>query len=175
MKSLEHIQKLSKMGLILSRIKFIFCFIGIVGCLIGLISIPFGSGSSIKIGNIVLHGLMDTQAGFNLKSIGTTLVAWLVICIDGAITAWFAQSYFSKELMDGTPFTRRGAFELKRLGILVIVVSLGTSMLAKNENSVILGILFIVVSLLCNYGAEQFEKEKEEHLPYGYDIMDKKD
>ena len=182
MKSLAHIQKLSKMGLIFSKIKFIFCCIGIIGCLTGLISISLGIGSSIKIGNIVLHGFLNTETGTDMKSIGMALTIWLVICVGEGITAWYAKQYFSKELADGTPFTKSGARELKRLGILVITVSLGTSILAEiirevlievfhitanttpeigTEGSVILGIAFITVSLLCNYGAEQFEKGEE--------------
>ena len=170
--------------MIFSKIKFVFCCIGIIGCLTGLISISLGIGSSIKIGNIILHGFLNTETGTDMKSIGTALTIWLVICMGGGIKAWYAKQYFSKELADGRPFTKRGARELKRLGTLVITVSLGTSMLAEiicevlievlhitanttpeiwdgNGSSVILGIAFIIVSLLCSYGAEQFEKRKE--------------
>lgn len=184
MKSLKQIQQLSRIGLILSRIKFIFSVIGFFGCIAGLIGVLFGNGSSVKIGNLVLHRLVDTDAGFNIKSISASLAAWLVICIGGVVVAWFAKNYFSNELTAGTPFTRSGAKELKRLGILVIVIPLGTSMLAEivqavvtgmlhvtsdvalkiwdgDESSVILGIAFVIIALLCNYGAEQLEEKEE--------------
>ena len=94
MESLTHIQKLSKMGLIFSKIKFVFCCIGIIGCLTGLISISLGIGSSIKIGNVVLHGFLNTETGTDMKSISTALTIWLVICMGGGIKAWYAKQYF---------------------------------------------------------------------------------
>lgn len=79
--------------------------------------------------------------------------------------------------MAGTPFTQDGAAELMRLGILTISISLGCAVVADivqgiisglingvadaatdicfdHDGAVVLGIMFIVVSVLCRYGAE---------------------
>lgn len=185
MKSLKTIQTLSKMGKTLSKIAFIFAIIGFCGCIAGLISLNFDSGSLIKIGGVTLHGIIDNDSGYNIESIGTALAAWLIICAGEIVLAWFANQYFTNEQMAGTPFTQSGATELKRLGILTICISLGTSMVADivqevvagmlnvtadfatdicvdNEASVALGIMFIVISLLCRYGAE-LEESKEDY------------
>ncbi len=79
----------------------------------------------------------------------------------------------SHELTAGTPFTQDGAKELLRLGILTICIPLGCLILAEivsgilagflncddllkleNGGSVALGVMFIFMSLLCEYGAE---------------------
>ena len=83
------------------------------------------------------------------------------------------------ELADGTPFSFAGAKEMQRLGILTICLPIGTKIVAEivhavmeqtmqgvaplqldNDGSVTLGIMFIVLSLICRYGAE-LHKEKE--------------
>ena len=79
-----------------------------------------------------------------------------------------------------TPFTLAGAKELQRLGILALAIPLGSSLLGSiaeglaagflntetatamdlyfdNEASLMLGLMFLLGSLLCRYGAEQKE------------------
>lgn len=174
---------LSDGGKTLSKIAFIFAIIGVCGCIVGLISLNFDNERLIKIGGVTLHGIIGNDSGYNIKSIGAALAAWLIICAGEIVLAWFAKNYFINEQMAGTPFTQSGATELKRLGILTICISLGTSMVADivqeviagmlnvtaafatdicvdNEASVALGIMFIVISLLCRYGAELVEDKE---------------
>ena len=73
----------------------------------------------------------------------------------------------------GAPFDFGGAKELMRLGILAICIPIGTQMIAEiiyavmeqtrhgvapfqldHSSSVALGVMFIVISLGCRYGAE---------------------
>lgn len=46
-KNLEILQKLAKLGKILSRIALIFSVIGICGCLVGLLDVIYGSGGCV--------------------------------------------------------------------------------------------------------------------------------
>ena len=177
MSSLDIIQKLSKMGKILSKIAFIFSVIGVCGCIIGLLSLNFGNCSSIKIGRVTLHGMISREYSYNIKSISATLCGWLIICAGEAILAKFAERYFGNELKAKTPFTFAGAKELLRLGILTFVIPIGCAaagsiirgiiagfmnvakaatmdMHFDNGANIVLGIMFIIGSLLCRYGAE---------------------
>ena len=119
---------------------------------------------------------------YNIKGISTTLVACLILCIGQAVLAKFAEFYFRNAEASGTPFTHIGARELRRLGILMIPT--GCAVLAEivqgimigfmnvmadkwsdlnfdNKASIIVGIMFIVGSFICGYGAEVLESKNK--------------
>lgn len=177
MTSLPTIQKLSKLGKVLSNIAFIFSIVGCVGCLLGMIALQSGAGSVLKLGGVTIHGLVGEISGSGNRSITAGLCGWLVVCVGQAVLAKFAVLYFHHELAAGTPFTLTGAKELLRLGIMTIVIPLGcdivgsivagiaagliqaetASGMAQNfdsSGSIVLGIMFLLGSLLCRYGAE---------------------
>lgn len=181
MKSLNTIQKLSKIGRILSKIVFVASAIGFFGCIVGLVSLNLGNGSLIKIGSTALRNLIDSDYGYNIKSITATLSGWLIIYAGEAVLAKFAESYFKNELKAGTPFTSDGAKEMKRLGILTIAIPVGSAAIGNiveeiiagfmkiektmvldmyfdNDTRIVLGIAFILGSLLCRLGAEQVQQ-----------------
>ena len=175
---------IAKIGKILSKVAFVLSIIGIIGCFVGLISNVFGSGKAFKIGGVTIYGLLADFDAYNVKSINITLVAWLIVCIGQAVLAKFAELYFLNTDASGTPFTHIGARELRRLGILMIVIPTGCAVLAEivqgimigfmkvmadkwsdlnfdNEASIIVGIMFIVGSFICGYGAEVLESRNE--------------
>lgn len=180
MKTLNIIQTLSKIGKILSKIAHIFCIVGAVGCAAGMASLPFADTGALKIGGVTIHGLIVNRAGIDLNSLYPLMAGVMIVCIGQAITAKFAQGYFEHELTAGTPFTLAVAKELLRLGIITICVPLGTQILAQivseiiaeiihcgegwktnGSDSVTLGVMFILMSLLCRYGAEVRSQKPE--------------
>ena len=183
MKTLNTIQTLSKIGKVLSKIDYIFCLIGAIGCAVGLATLPFADQGIFKIGGESIHGLIVNRAGIDLNSLYSLMTGAMIVCIGQAITAKFAERYFSYELTAGTPFTFAGAKELLRLGIITICVPLGCLILAEivsgiiagflncedllkieNGGSVTLGVVFIIISLLCRYGAEQEASQTTKEL-----------
>lgn len=173
MECLKKIQILSKLGKVLSKIIFICCIIGVVGCIVGMVSLPFADTEGLKIGGVTIHGLIENRAGMDLNSLYPLMSGALIVCIGQAVTARFAEVYFTNELAAGTPFTTSGAKELLRLGVITISVPLGTLILAlvvsgviadflqcgeafkvDGGDSVTLGVMFIIMSILCKYGAE---------------------
>lgn len=172
MKTLNNIKKLSKIGKVLSRIVFIFCIIGFCGCIVGIISMALGT-PTLKIGGVTLESILSIEAGVTTGTAYAAMAAGMILCAGEAVLAKFAEHYFKHELADGTPFDLGGAKELMRLGILAICIPIGTQMIAEivyavmeqtmqgvaplqldNDGSVTLGIMFIVLSLICRYGAE---------------------
>lgn len=141
MKSLQTIQKLFKIGKILSRIAFIFLVIGFCGCIAGLLSLSFGNGSLIKLGGVTLHQLISEEYGYNIKGITASLSGWLVVCAGEAVLAKFAEVYFQNELQAETPFTLAGAKELLRLGILTITIPTGCAVAESIVEGVIVGFM----------------------------------
>lgn len=173
MESLKTIQKLSKLGKIFSKIIFICCIIGVVGCIVGMVCLPFADTQGLKIGGVTIHGLIVNRIGIDLNSLYPLMSGALIVCAGQAVNAKFAEKYFVNELVAETPFTVSGAKELLRLGIITISVPLGALILAQivsgviaefmqcgdvfkleGGDSVAMGVMFIVMSLLCKYGAE---------------------
>ena len=141
MKSLNTIQKLSKIGKVLSKIAFIFSVIGFCGCIAGLLSLNFGNGRLIKIGGVTLHGLIPEEYGYNIKSITATLSGWLIVCAGEAVLAKFAESYFKNELKAKTPFTLAGAKKLLQLGILTITIPTACAVAGSIAEGIIAGFM----------------------------------
>lgn len=173
MKSLKTIQTLSKIGKVLSKINYIFCLIGAIGCAVGLVSLPFADSEILKIGGVSIHALVEDNAGIDLTVLYPAMTGAMILCIGQAVLAKFAENYFAHELTAGTPFTVDGAKEMLRLGILTICIPLGCLIVAEivsgilagflncddllkleGGDSVAMGVMFIVMSLLCRYGAE---------------------
>lgn len=187
MKTLETIQTLAKIGRVLSKIVYIGCIIGVAGCIVGMVSLPFADTGAIKIGGMTLYGLMVNRAGMEPRGLYPLMTGAMLVCIGQGITAAFAQRYFKRELAAGTPFTLDGAGELLRLGILTVCVPLGALLMAQiasaivaelvgcgetfkleGGDSVALGVMFMVMSLLCRHDAEraaQTEAVSSEVLP----------
>lgn len=181
MKTLKIIQTLSKVGKILSKIILICCIIGAAGCAVGMASLPFADTGIIKIGGVSIHGFIVNRAGIELNSLYPLMTGAMTVCIGQAVTAKLAERYFTHELAEGTPFTFSGAKELMRLGIITLAVPLGTVILAQiisgvmaeiigcgeafktdGGDSIELGVMFIVMSLICRYGAEAQEKKDDD-------------
>ncbi|MCI5857426.1 MAG: hypothetical protein MR016_08705 [Agathobacter sp.] len=176
-KNLEILQKFAKLGKILSKIAFIFSIIGICGCLVGLLDVIYGSGDILKLGGVTVYSALAQFNAYNVKSIEAVLMAWLIVCAGEAVVAKFAELYFRGVLTAKTPFTRTGAKQLNRLGIITIVIPIVSVTLAEivqevmtgfmntaadnridldfqNEASVVMGVMFIVGSIVCAHGAE---------------------
>lgn len=71
MKTLNIIQRLSRIGRILSKIMFIFCIIGFCGCIVGILSMAL-SAPTLKIGGVTLESILSIEAGVTT---GTAYVA----------------------------------------------------------------------------------------------------
>lgn len=172
MKTLHTIQTLSKIGKVLSKIVYICCIIGFCGCAAGVAAMLLGA-ETIKLGGVTLHSILEAEAGLCEGAIWSAVAAGAILCTGEFFVARTAHCYFANELAAGTPFTLDGAKELFRLGIITICVPLGSLILAEivsgilagflncddalkieNGGSVALGVMFIVMSLLCQYGAE---------------------
>lgn len=172
MKTLKTIQTLSKIGKILSKIVSICCLIGVIGCAVGSLAMLFAL-KVVKIGGLTLESLLQTEAGIDTGTIWAAIAVGAILSIGEFFVAQKACRYFDHELQAGTPFTADGAKELLHLGISCIWMPIVALVLAQLAQELIahfmantelisidgyqhieLGIVFILVSLLCRYGAE---------------------
>lgn len=173
-KTLHIIQKLAKVGKVLSKIIAICCIVGAVGCLVGIISLSLGDFESLKIGGVTIHSIIEKSTEMSIGTVYASMAVGLILCTAEAVMAKMAQRYFQNEITAGTPFTIDGAKEMLRLGIYIIGISLGALIAADISyaivnhysldvadmhldvfNQVGIGIAFIITSLLCKLGAER--------------------
>lgn len=172
MKELKTIQSLSKIGKVLSNIVFICCIVGFCLCVVGAIGVAIGF-EKIRLGSVTVEGLVQNDLDLSKAALLAATCGGAVICAAEAVLAKFAVHYFTRELDDGTPFTRGGAGELQRLGILAICIPIGAQILCSavaagisNElaadlepaGSVGLGIMMLVMAQVCKYGAALEER-----------------
>lgn len=186
MKSHNTVNKLYKLGRVLSQLAFTLAVIGFFACIAGYISLLIGRDSIAVIGSIKVHGASLDTLGLNVKSIAAALSGGLAVCAGEAVEAAFAKRYFGNALKAGTPFTHAGAKELMRLGILTLAlktvgaaagslvrgfisgrmrleaVSLA-NIYSDNAAGITLGVMFIFISLLCRYGAEAIGGKRDEY------------
>ncbi|MBQ5521261.1 MAG: hypothetical protein IIT86_00380 [Oscillospiraceae bacterium] len=172
MKTLITIQTLAKIGKAFSKIIYVCCIVGFCGCIVGIVSLAIGA-ETFKLGGVSVHSMIENKAGMNLPTLYASMAVGLLFCASEAVLCKFAEIYFKNELADGNPFTLRGAKELMRLGILTVAIPLGTVIICSigvsiadnvypgidklsigEFSSVGLGIMMIVLSLFCRYGAE---------------------
>lgn len=178
MKSLRILQTLAKIGKVFSKIIRIFCVIGFIGCIVGIVAMAAGA-TALRLNGRDLEALIFQASGCTNATLYAIMAVGMILCAGEWVLSGFANRYFANELAAGTPFTESGAQELLRLGILTIAIPLGSEMLASianavisaladsawalsldNGDSVALGVMFIVISLLCRYGAELREEGK---------------
>ena len=176
MKELKTIQSLSKIGKVLSNIVFICCIVGFCLCVVGAIGLAVGF-DKLRLGSVTVEGLVQNDLDLSKAALLAATCGGAVICIAEALLAKLAANYFARELDDGTPFTRGGAAELQRLGILAIIIPIVAQIIAQilcsavayaisNElaadlepaGSVGLGIMMLVMAQVCKYGAALEER-----------------
>ena len=130
MKTLNNIQKLSKIRKVLSRLVFVFCIIGFCGCIVGILSMALGA-PTLKIDGVTLKSILSIESGVTTGTAYAAMAAGMILCAGEAVLAKFAEHYFKRKLADGTPFDLGGAKELMRLGILAICIPIGMQMIAE--------------------------------------------
>ena len=158
MRSLKTIQKLSSLGSILSKIAFILSVVGFCGCIAGLIGLRFGSDAVLKLGDIRLHGLLANEYGRAAESVAAALCGWVFVCAGKAVLAKFAEWLGILALAIPLGSSLLGSIaEGLAAGLLNIETATAAELYFDNEASLVLGLMFLLGSLLCRYGAEQKE------------------
>lgn len=176
MKSLQTIQKTFRVFEILAKVFMILSFVwaglAALGMLCGIVW--YNGGMVFGLSQETLFSM--TVTGSLTEMIGVLLVDVILALTDGILLI-HALCYFKTEQADGTPFTQQGADQILHLGIRTIVLPLVAAILSAiacailelpqnavsdwgNLNSLTMGIVLILTSLVFRYGAELEEKQK---------------
>ena len=189
MKTLQTIQTLSKVGKILSKIVFVCCIVGFCFCVVGIVGVALGT-PTLKLGGVTIDSLLQNEEGKTVGTLYAYMAAGAIVCIGEGVLAKFAEKYFHRELEDGTPFTLDGAKDLLQLGVLSICLPVGAQaaaqivykILAKMmegveppdleaAGSIAVGVLILILSLVCRYGAELNENKNTEGIEMEMNII----
>lgn len=186
MKKFETVRKLSNVGRILSKIVFIYSIISICFTILFAVLLVVGANYTEVINEtaeIITLLFNVNEYGYVANGLSSLVIVGTVISllknVGSIITSKYAENYFKKVIADGTPFNEDNSKRLFKLGMILIVVSLITAIIAKIAaavvllgmvsfnmsfslpSDVILGGLFIFMSYICKYGAEVIAEQTE--------------
>ncbi len=168
MTTLQMIQKTIKVFKIISLVMMILSFVGAAFMLTCVGVYMAESNATVRIEGAAAL-IQDIAGRTEYNDVIAVLWCNAVLCITDGILLSAVFSYLSKELKDGTPFTKRGEKQIRHLGVKVIVLNTVASIIcgvicscynvARPENiinvvTIVLGITLIILSLVFRYGAE---------------------
>ena len=174
MKTLETIQKTFDVFRVLAKIAMILTLVWAGLAALGLLCcVVWYTGGTVVGGDPELLKTMVGTGSFP-QMIGVLTATVIGSLTEGTLLA-YAYGYLKAEQADGTPFTHRGATQIRQLGIRCIVLPLVASILIAvvygvfdvsrglggdwgNEAGLTMGIVLILASLVFRYGAELEEK-----------------
>ena len=168
MNSLSAIQKTFRVFRVLAKVAMILSFVWAGLTALGLLcgAVWYSGGTVIGADQETLLSL--TAADSLNQLVGALLTETVLALTDGTLFL-FAFRYFKQEQADGTPFTRGGEEQIRRLGIRTIVLPLVAAILSavfcklfavteppdwSNLLSLTMGLVLILASLVFRYGAE---------------------
>ena len=129
MKTLKTLQTLSKIGKVLSKIVFICSIVGFAFCIVGIISLALG-GKTISFNGVTIEGMIQSSGEITIGTMYASMAIAMVYCAAEAVVSKFAELYFKNELKAGTPFTVEGSKEMRRLGIINIIVAVSAGIIS---------------------------------------------
>lgn len=173
---LRIIQTLAKLGKTASFVIFILCIVGASACLAGASALLLTSSLEMSDG-ITLAQFIESKSTITVNGIYAACAIGGVMCIGEAIAAKYVENYFKLELNDGTPFVVSSAQYLRKVGTIKIVATVACTIISMiiyqimanafggaqdisidNSLSIVLGIVFVIASIILEYGAEQLNK-----------------
>ncbi len=170
MKSQLIVQKFSKVAYIVTKVLMIIMFV-CAGIMLASAVMMLAFSSMDIVEEALASSLVEFELDFNAFEFGIICIAESIVIFADAMVFMYAKNYFKNELADGTPFTHRGANELKFLGIRIMAWPLGAitvssiicavfglSMDFESSVNVALGVGLIFLSFVFHHGAELKEK-----------------
>lgn len=170
MKSREIVQKFCKVAYIVSKVFMVLMFV-CAGIMLATAVMMFAFSASELIKEVLNSSASAFELEFTPYDFGILSIADGIILLAEGIVFMYAKRYFEHELEDGTPFTHRGADEIKALGIRLLAWPFGAMVVSSvicaiggvnMENdmslSVGLGVALIFLSFVFHDGAEIKEK-----------------
>mgnify|MGYP004678779827 FL=1 len=162
MESLKRVQKIAKVFQILTIIAFVSTLVGF-----GILVI-----SSIAVGvwgdnEQIMKMMLDMGVSYDKQVALCTCICAAIGCAFGAVMLYYTKMYFEDVLKVGTPFDKGLCNELKKLGIIYMILSVVSAIVVAivsagmkvgvdfNTDSLFtVGLVFFVIAFVFDYGAD---------------------
>ena len=174
MKTLDKLQKLARIGKIVSRIFLFASIFCVTVSIIALMAVLLSGDLSGDVKDFTISGLMKDSSKLASLDIVIYIIALAVYFIGHTYLWNSAYRYFAVAVESGTPFKADNSSNLMKLGIATILfpaifelltlvllnfatehVFNGSLIMDYNPSSTFsLGIMIIFASVICRYGAE---------------------
>ena len=174
MKNLKTIQTICKVFYILTKIVFILCIVGSVFCALAVVGI-----TTMKDNPEFLNSIAALGETFDYKLWLCDCIFGLVECGFGIAIYYFVQKFYKFELSIGEPFNAKVSQELKKLGIIRLVLPLACSVVigivyaifgnqlpSSSGFGMTMGFVYLAISLLIDHHLE-LEQKKDMELVKG--------
>lgn len=180
MKSLRIIQTLFKVARVIALIFFILSIIGASGCFLAVIILASMSNVVLYDGQTLAQIMANNNTDIN--AVIASVVFGMLGCGFSIFLSKYSELFFLKELKAGTPFTREMAKEMRRYGLVYIIVTISATVIMSiaygitaifvkslrsydfsfHIGSIVFGLFMIILSVFCDYGAELQETKENE-------------
>lgn len=173
MNSKKTIDTIVKISEVFCRVVYICSIVCLCISAVGFVLIPYG-GEILKIGGVTINNIIDVE---DTTSLFPFFAEGIINCIGFIILTREAQRYLRLEIQAGTPFDLEAASELKRLGLITVIVPISANIIVEivsnifesitnsaafsldnldfdNDGSIAIGLMLVLMSVLCRYGAE---------------------
>lgn len=177
--TLSIIQLGAKIARIVSKVLMVIGIVAGASCVLGIISLAVIGAGSVNLLGVDFHSLVEVEAGVPLETAYISMATGIIMCLALALNGGFTTSFFKKELEAGTPFDFGIAKGMFKLGIIIMAVTLGATILAGISEEIMnnimgldysseldiggsftTGLMFFAMSFVCKYGAEVSGKAK---------------
>lgn len=163
MKSLERVQKISKIISIFVQIIFFCCIVGLVGSILGILSVAT-IGKDPAVWTQISR---DAQATVTFDIMMCYCIVGAILSAGGITLYYYVKEFYKKELAIGTPFNKEIVRNMQIIGILHIAIPLGALILSSivmaifrvdidfsNIGDITIGLTYLALSFVFDYGAD---------------------
>lgn len=167
-KSLNVVQKTSRVLEIICRVLSILCLVGAIACLVAVVVMCIMYLFPKVVSDI------ESNSGRALYQIIGECVIGFIVSAAGFVVMRAHRDYFIMEQKAGTPFTLEGARSFRTLGIVNIVVPVACAIVSAILGAIFrcwddirldfgigFGIAMVLLSFVLEYGSELESKEPE--------------
>ncbi len=188
MKNISTIQKFAKFGKVIATIEFVVYVLVAVVCAFGLVFASFASSDVLPVIQQAISEYYNYTVTRNdyYGALLMIFISLLELLANGFVIL-SVKNYFKHELKAGTPYTREGVAELKRVGYYKIFIPVAASLIAtilgvilgfstvdgttsvnfvlQISEPVFIGMLFVVLSIVCENTVDLLEMDNKVQQP----------